>query len=74
MNNKSFRAQLATFLRGNGTRPYCDECLLEEVPGAHIADISRASANLREDSDFLFGADRACARCAQRKPLTMAAA
>jgi hypothetical protein len=74
MNNSSMGAQLAIFLRSNEARPYCDECLLEEIPGAHITDVGRASAMLRESPDFLFEEAAACARCAQKKPLTMAVA
>ena len=74
MNNSSMGAQLAVFLRSNETRPYCDECLLEEIPGAHITDVGRASAMLREGPDFLSDGVGACTRCAQKRPLTMAVA
>jgi hypothetical protein len=67
VNNRSMGAQLAIFLRSNEARPYCDECLLEEIPGAHITDVDRASAMLRESPDFLFEEAAACGRFAQKK-------
>jgi hypothetical protein len=42
--------------------------------GAHIADVSRATAILRETPEFQATEAGSCARCAQTKPLTAAAA
>jgi hypothetical protein len=74
LNDDSIGAQLVTFMRNNGGRPHCDECLLEEIPGAHIDDVSYASAVLRRGSNFSLSEISACTRCGNVKPLTMGAA
>jgi len=66
----SLHKTIAEFLRSRVTWPYCDDCILEEIDEATLAEVREETKAMRGQIDFMPGGF--CTRCNGHKQTTMA--